>query len=86
MEVREIMLAVGGRVGGWVGGRSHVHFIATLWSNLQVCKISSQAEIPKLDRVWQKSPDPDQSSGMYFAVNEKKDHSQKPNMKKGQEL
>ena len=30
-----------------------MHFIATLWSNLQVCKISSRAEIPKLDRVWQ---------------------------------
>ena len=50
MEAREIMIAV----GGWPGGWSHVHFIATLWSNLQVCKISSQAEIPKLDRVWQK--------------------------------
>ena len=30
-----------------------VHFIATSWSNLQACKISSIAEIPKLDRVWQ---------------------------------
>ena len=28
---------------------SHVHFIATSWSNLQDCKISSRAEIPKLD-------------------------------------
>ena len=27
---------------------------ATSWSNLQDCKISSRAEIPKLDRVWQK--------------------------------
>ena len=26
---------------------------ATSWSNLQDCKISSIAEIPKLDRVWQ---------------------------------
>ena len=35
-----------------VGGlRAHNH--ATLWSNLQDCKISSRAEIPKLDRVWQ---------------------------------
>ena len=31
-----------------------VHFIATSWSNLQACKISSIAGIPKLDRVWQK--------------------------------
>ena len=42
---------------GWVGGRvvgwSLVHFIATSWSNLQTCKVSSIAEIPKLDRVWQ---------------------------------
>ena len=30
-----------------------VHFIATSWSNLQTCKISSIAEILKLDRVWQ---------------------------------
>ena len=50
------MIAVGGtvaqpmcRVGGW----SHVYFIATSWSKLQNCKISSRAEIPKLDRVWQ---------------------------------
>ena len=45
MEVREIMIAL----GGWVAGWSHVHFTAMLWSNLQVCKISSRAEIPKLD-------------------------------------
>ena len=39
-------------VAGWVAGpplQNH----ATLWSNLQDCKISSRAEIPKLDRVWQ---------------------------------
>ena len=47
------MMASGGRVGGWVGGWFLVHFIATSWSNLQACKISSRAEIPKLDRVWQ---------------------------------
>ena len=29
-----------------------LHNHATLWSNLQDCKISSRAEIPKLDRVW----------------------------------
>ena len=42
---------------GWLRslcvGRFLVHFIATSWSNLQACKISSIAEIPKLDRVWQ---------------------------------
>ena len=38
-----------------MGGWSHVHIIATLGSNLQVCKISSRAEIPKLDQVWQLS-------------------------------
>ena len=32
-----------GRVGGW----SHVNSLATLWFNLQVCKISRRAEIPK---------------------------------------
>ena len=31
-----------------------LHNHATSWSNLQDCKISSRAEIPKLDRVWQK--------------------------------
>ena len=41
---------MGGWVAGWLVPRT---FIATLWSNLQVCKISSRAEIPKLDRVWQ---------------------------------
>ena len=30
-----------------------LHNHATSWSNLQDCKISSRAEIPKLDRVWQ---------------------------------
>ena len=30
-----------------------LHNNAILWSNLQDCKISSRAEIPKLDRVWQ---------------------------------
>ena len=49
------MMASGGRVGGWVGGWFLVHFIATSWSNLQACKISSIAEILKLDRVRQKS-------------------------------
>ena len=29
-----------------------LHNNATLWFNLQDCKISSIAEIPKLDRVW----------------------------------
>ena len=29
------------------------HFTVTLWSNWQDCKISSRAEIPMLDRVWQ---------------------------------
>ena len=33
---------------GWVGG-NQVDNHATLWSNLQVCKISSRVEIPKLD-------------------------------------
>ena len=37
----------------WVGGWSPVQNHATSWSNLQDCKISSRAEIPKLDRVWQ---------------------------------
>ena len=32
-----------------------LHNNATLWSNLQDCKISNKAEIPKLDRVWQYS-------------------------------
>ena len=42
------------RVGGrWVGGWLQVHNYATSWSNLQVCKISGRAEIPKLGRVWQ---------------------------------
>ena len=41
------------RLGGWSPVQNH----ANLWSNLQDCKISSRAEIPKLDRVWQK---PDQ--------------------------
>ena len=36
-----------------VGGKQ-VENHATSWSNLQDCKISSRAEIPKLDRVWQK--------------------------------
>ena len=39
--------------GWWVGGWLQVHNHATSWSNLQDCKISSRAEIPKLDRVWQ---------------------------------
>ena len=30
-----------------------LHNHATFWSKLQDCKISSRAEIPKLDRVWQ---------------------------------
>ena len=45
-------LAVGGWVGGWVGdwvGGNQVKNHATLWSNLQDCKISSRVEIPKLD-------------------------------------
>ena len=45
-------LAVGGWVGGWVVGwvgGNQVENRATLWSNLQVCKISSRVEIPKLD-------------------------------------
>ena len=37
---------------GWSGGYQSENN-ATLWSNLQDCKISSRAEIPKLDRVWQ---------------------------------
>ena len=44
------------RVGGLVSQpicRFLVHFIDTSWSNLQACKISSIAETPKLDRVWQ---------------------------------
>ena len=59
----KIMLASGRWVAepmcrvGWLRslcvGRFLVHFIATSWSNLQACKISSIAEIPKLDRVWQ---------------------------------
>ena len=44
----------GGWVGGWVvDGWFLLHNHATSWSNLQDCKISSAAEIPKLDRVWQ---------------------------------
>ena len=35
-----------------VGG-NQVDNHATSWSNLQARKISSRAEIPKLDRVWQ---------------------------------
>ena len=38
------MLSMGGR-GGWLAGLSHVYFIAMLWSKLQVCEISSKAEI-----------------------------------------
>ena len=34
---------------------NHVKNHATLWPNLQNSKISSRAEIPKLDRVWQQS-------------------------------
>ena len=45
---------VGGWVAGWLGGWSPLQNHATSWSNLQDCKISSRAEIPKLDRVWQK--------------------------------
>ena len=43
-------LAVGGWwvVGGWVGGNQYENN-ATSWSNLQDCKISSKAEILKLD-------------------------------------
>ena len=37
----------------WGGLLSRQHFIATSWSNLQHCKISSIAEIPKLGRVGQ---------------------------------
>ena len=40
-------------VGGWWAGGLQVHNHATSWPNLQDCKISSRAEIPKLDRVWQ---------------------------------
>ena len=37
-------------MGGWVvGGWFLMHNHATSWSNLQDCKISSTAEIPKLD-------------------------------------
>ena len=32
----------------------YAHFIGTSWTNLQDSKISSWAEIPNLDRVWQK--------------------------------
>ena len=39
---------MGGLVGGWVGG-NQVKNHATLWSNLQDCKISSRVEISKLD-------------------------------------
>ena len=35
-------------MGGWLGG-NQVDNHATLWSNLQNCKISSKVEIPKLD-------------------------------------
>ena len=42
-----------GWVGGWVGGWLQVHNKATSWPNLQDCKISSRAEISKLDQVWQ---------------------------------
>ena len=40
-------------MGRWSPLSNH----ATLWSNLQDCKIPSRAEIPKLDRVWQYFPD-----------------------------
>ena len=43
-----------GRLRSLCGGLQ-VHNHATSWPNLQDCKISSRAEIPKLDRVWQKS-------------------------------
>ena len=43
-------------MGGWVAGWSPMHNHATLWSNLLDIKISSTAEIPKKDRVWQKCP------------------------------
>ena len=49
-------------MAGWLEGWSHLHFKATLWSNLQVCKISSRAEIPKLNRVWQKGKKDKQKS------------------------
>ena len=35
-------------MGGWLGG-NQVENHATSWSNLQDCKISIKAEIPKLD-------------------------------------
>ena len=41
------------QLGRGVGGWFLLHNHATSWSNLQDCKISSRAEIPKLDRVWQ---------------------------------
>ena len=41
--------------GGWLGRLVFlVNFIATSWTNLQACKISSIVEIPKLDPVRQK--------------------------------
>ena len=37
------------QLGWWVGGWFLLQIQATSWSNLQICKISSRAEIPKLD-------------------------------------
>ena len=42
-----------GRLRSLCVGWSPLHNHATSWSNLRDCKISSRAEIPKLDRVWQ---------------------------------
>ena len=42
-----VELVVGWVVGWVVGNQVDNH--ATLWSNLQDCKISSRVEIPKLD-------------------------------------
>ena len=79
MEAREIMLAV----GGWPVPRTFYSHVVVQLASVQDFKPSWNSQIgPSVA----KSPDPDQGSGMYFAVNEKKDHSQKPNMKKGQEL
>ena len=41
-------------IGGARAYHIQVEYNATSWSNLQDCKSSSIAEIPKLDRVWQK--------------------------------
>ena len=63
-----------GWLGGWLGG-NQVENHATLWSNLQDCKISSRVEIPKLDP----SPDKffDLAVGGWLGGNQVENHATK---------